>query len=218
MTKAHVTKTAEIRALEPYEDANLPLFEAPFDGLIANVAFTPSEDLRGAYYTRQLQLNVNRDGGQHMVGDIQLGSDEILLPGGEMHNAQLHFPPISLRVREGDALSWSSIGSVGEGLAVPAGQVEVLFERKEIAEDTSPSELWAQCVPDCWIGKKVWLEYHDKDVYSLMRKGGSFSSTAHEYVGTFQGADTDILKIAIDPLEQASSREMRGSAGAKSQR
>ena len=104
MTEEHVTITAKIRKLEPHEDVVLPLFEAPFDGVIANVAFTPSVDLRGAYNTRQLQLVVNRDGGQHMGADIQLGSVEILLPGGERHNSQLHFPPISLRVHAGDVL------------------------------------------------------------------------------------------------------------------
>jgi hypothetical protein len=56
-------------------------------------------------------------------------------------------------------------------------------------------------MPDYWIGKKVWVEYHDQDVFSLMRKDGSFSSTSHEYVGTFNGADTEFLTITIDPLE-----------------
>ena len=79
--------------------------------------------------------------------------------------------------------------------------MEVTFERRDIAKAASPPKLWVNCVPDYWIGKKVWVEYHDQDVYSLMQKGGTFSSTSHEYVGTFHSADADTLKIAIDPLE-----------------
>lgn len=202
MAVEHVTKTAEVRRLEPHEDAEIPLFKVPFDGVIANVTLTPSEDIHGAYYTRQLDLSAHRGGSlDHAVGTVQLGSTDILLPGGERHNVHLYMPPINLRVSEGDALVWSSIGSVGEGLEVPTCEVEVVFERKDISDDATPPRLWRECVPDYWIGKKVWVHYNDVDVHSMMMAGRTFSSSAQDYVGTFQGADDEILQVAVDPLE-----------------
>ncbi len=47
MAEEFTTRTAGVRRLEPKEDVELPLVEAPFNGLIANVTFTPSEDIRG---------------------------------------------------------------------------------------------------------------------------------------------------------------------------
>jgi hypothetical protein len=95
VAEQYTTKTVQVRSLEPREDAEIPLFEAPFDGLIANVTFTPSEEIRGAYTSRgELQLYVDpRAGSRHIVSSIQLGSPEILLPGGERHNAPLLMPP-----------------------------------------------------------------------------------------------------------------------------
>jgi hypothetical protein len=203
MPEEHTTMTAEVRRLEPLEDAEIPLVEAPFDGLIANVAFTPSEDVQGAYYTRQLSLSVHRDGAlHHAVGSIQLGTDEMLLPGGERHNVPLLFPPISMRVHEGDALVWSSIGSVGEGLAVPEGVVEIVFERKDTPDrPTYSPELWREYVPNFWISKDVWLRYSDHDIHSPQMRGETFSHQEWEAAGTFQGADSKILKVAVYPLE-----------------
>jgi hypothetical protein len=53
MTEEQLTKTAEIREREPHGDVELLLFEAPFDGFIANVAFThtvrrPKDPIRTA--------------------------------------------------------------------------------------------------------------------------------------------------------------------------
>ncbi len=198
----HTTMTAEIEGLDPHEDSEIRLFEAPFDGLIANIAFTPSEDVQGRYYTRQLNLGVQRkDGGRHVVALVQLGSDEIMLPGGERHNAHLLVPPVSLRVREGDYLVWSSIGSVGEGLAVPAGSVEVVFERRDIAADASPPELWRNCVPDYWIGKHVLVQYNDRDIHGPNAPKGEFSTYTWEDVGTFRDADAEVLQITVHPRE-----------------
>jgi hypothetical protein len=131
------------------------------------VVFTPSEDVQGAYYTHQLDLSVHRDGAlHHALGSIQLGTDRVLLPGGEKHNAHLYFPPISLRVHEGDALVWSSIGSVGEGLAVPEGVVEIVFERKDTPDrPTYSPELWSEYVPDYWIGKDALVEVNNRDIH-----------------------------------------------------
>lgn len=205
MENEHSTMVADVRALEPFEDVELPLFEAPFEGLITNISFTPSEDVRGAYYTRQLQVYVEPTqggrGNRRVISNIQLGTTEVLLPGGERHNAHLHFPPNSLWVNEGDSLLWSSIGSVGEGLAVPSGTVEIAFEQKQISEELSPPELWVECIPNYWIGKKVWIEYADKNIHELEERGGSFSVHEDEYVGTFEGVDTEILKLALAPIE-----------------
>ncbi len=204
MAEGYTTRTVAVRRLEPKEDAEIALFEAPFDGLIANVTFTPSKDIRGAYYTRQLDMSVFRNGSRHhAVGSIQLGTDEVLLPGGEKHNARLHMPPVSLRVHEGDSMVWSSIGSVGEGLAVPEGVVEVVFERKDTPySDTYSPDLWRQYVPDYWIGKDMLLRYHDQDIHEAKRTArGPFSSQYHEYVGTFQGADSEMLQVAVHPIE-----------------
>lgn len=203
MAQGHTTMTAEVRRLEPFENAEIPLFEVPFDGLIANVTFTPSEDLQGAHYTRQLDISVHRDGARHhAVGMIQLGTDEVLLPGGERHNAYLSFPPVSLRVTEGDTLVWSSIGSVGEGLAVPSGTVEVVFERKDTpCSPTYSPELWKEYVPDYWIGKDVLVEYHDRDIHGPNVPTGSFSSRQYEDVGTLRGADSRVLQVSVHPKE-----------------
>ena len=205
MAENHITQVAEVRSLEPFEDAEIHLFAAPVDGLITNVAYTPSEDVHGAYYTRQLQLYVEPKaddrGYRRVVSNIQLGTTEVLLPGRESHNAHLHFPPNSLWVNEGDSLLWSSIGSVGEGLAVPSGTVEIAFEQKQISEELAPPELWVECIPNYWIGKKVWIEYADKNIHELEERGGSFSVHEDEYVGTFEGVDTEILNLALDPIE-----------------
>ena len=202
MAEEHATRAAEVRNLEPHEDAEIPLFDAPFDGLIANVTFTPSEDIWGAYYTRELQLHVHpKAGNQHVVCSIQLGTDEVLLPGGEGHNAHLLMPPVSLRVQEGDELVWSSIGSVGEGLAVPTGTVEVVFERKEIAEYASPPELWRDCVPDYWIGKDLLVESTHRDIHGPNRMRGGGDLYTWESVGTFKEADLEVMEITVHPIE-----------------
>ena len=104
-------------------------------------------------------------------------------------------------MREGDALVFHSIGSVGEGLAVPACTVEVIFEPKRIPEALIPPELWVACIPDYWIGKKVFLEYADKDVHQLGQSGGVFSAESHEYVAMLHGADEEVVQVAIEPLE-----------------
>jgi hypothetical protein len=204
VAEQYTTKTVQVRSLEPREDAEIPLFEAPFDGLIANVTFTPSEEIRGAYTSRgELQLYVDpRAGSRHIVSSIQLGSPEILLPGGERHNAPLLMPPVSLRVREGDSLVWSSIGSVGEGLEVPASEVEVVFERKDIAEDASPPELWRECVPAHWIGKDVLVEHGHRDIHGPRRpRGGSYNLYTWESVGTFEEADLEVIAVRVHTIE-----------------
>jgi len=195
--------TAEVRRLEPFEDAEIPLFEAPFDGLIANVSFTPSEDVRGAYYTRQLDLSVHRDGARHHgMGSINPSTDQVLLPGGERHNAHLSFPPVSLRVVEGDMLVWSSIGGVGEGLALPEGVVGVVFERKDTPySPTYSPELCREYVPDYWVGKDVLVEYHDSDIHGPNMPRGSFSTRLYENVATFRGGDSRVLQVSVHPKE-----------------
>ena len=133
VAEGYTTRRAKIKELDPHEDAEIRLFEAPFDELIANVAFIPSEQLQGHYYTRQLTLSVyGKNSKRYVVALVQLGSNEILLPGGERHNAHLLMPPTSLRVREGDSLVWSSIGSAGDGLAVPASSVEVALSGRTL--------------------------------------------------------------------------------------
>ena len=198
----HTTKTVQVRRLEPHEDAELPLFDAPFDGLIANVTFTPSEEIRGAYSGRELQLYVEpKAGSRHIVSTIQLGSDEVLLPGDEKHNARLLFPPNALKVREGDALLWSSIGSVGEGLAVPSGTVEVVFESKEVPEGTITLERLRECVPDYWVGKNVLVEYLSRDIHGPNRIQGRASVYNWEVVGTFLKADRRVIAVRVHPIE-----------------
>jgi hypothetical protein len=202
MTEKHITKTAEVRGIDPHEDAEILLFEAPFNGLIANVAFTPSEDVRGAYYTRELQLYSKlKAGGGHLVSSIQLSGDDIWLPSGERHHAQLLFPPASLRVREGDAQSWSSIGSVGEGPAVPAGTVEVVFERKQIDEDLAPPELWAACVPNYWIGKQVLVKHESSHTPAPGGPTGATQAYYWEHIGTVHSADSESFNVVAEPLE-----------------
>jgi hypothetical protein len=203
MAQEHTTMTAEVRGLEPFEDAEIPLFEAPFDGLIANVVFTSSEDVQGAYYTRQLDFSVHRDGAlHHAVGSIQLGTDRVLLPGGEKYNAHLYFPPISLRVHEGDTLVWSSIGSVGEGLAVSEGVVEIVFERKDTPDrPTYSPELWSEYVPDYWIGKDALVEVNNRDIHSPNTPSGSFSTFAREDLGTVVRAHAEGIVLSLHPKE-----------------
>ena len=196
------TIAADVKELGSHEDAEIRLFEAPFDGIISNVTFTPSKDVQGKYYSRQLDLRVHTtEGGHRAVSTIQLGSDEILLPSGEKHNAHLLMPPTSLPINQGDYLVWSSIGSVGEGLVVPSGQVEIVFEQKDIADGESLHERWRQCVPEYWRGKKVLIEYQDQDVHGPNRPTGEFSTYVWEDVGIFLGADSRVLQIAVDAKE-----------------
>ncbi len=201
MAEDYTTKTVEVRALEPHEDAEITLFDAPFEGVIANVTFTPSEDIKGAYYTRALHLQSKRNGQERMVADIQLDSTDILLPGNERHNARLTMPPSALLVREGDSLVWSSIGSVGEGLTVPEATVEIVFEQKVVTGDPSSPEYWRDSVPNYWIGKKVLIEHCHRDIHGPNRMSGSGSLYFWEDVGTFRGADSEVFQVSIDPIE-----------------
>ncbi len=203
MNEKYTTKTAEIRGFDPHEDAEIPLFEAPFDGLIANVTYTPAEDIQGAHDTRSLHLIHHPRAGydRKTVANLWLEAADVLLPGGERHNVRMSFPPVSLKVHDGEPLLWSSLGSVGVGLAVPAGTVEIIFERKQIADDLSPPELWAQCVPDYWIGKKVLVKHTSKGTPRPEHGPGAYSKYEWELTGTLEGADSQILKIEVDPIE-----------------
>ena len=194
MEEKYVTRSAETPALGEREDCDDVLLEAPFDGLIANVAFTPSQDIQGAYYTRSLQLHARSQASSHIVTHLSLDSDDLLLPSDERQSLPMLFPPVSLRVREGDSLVWSSIGSVGEGLAVPTGSVEILFERREISEYASLPGLWRSCVPSYWINKSVQVIHHDRDIVGPR---SNFSSTFFETTGYLLGADTSGIRLQI---------------------
>lgn len=197
MADEYTTRIAQVRSIEPREDVEIALLEAPFDGLIANVTLTPSEDIRGAYYTRSLQLIVH----PKVVANLSLESNDVLLPGGEKHNMRMKLPTSSLRVRAGEPLLWSSIGSAGEGLAVPESSVELIFEQKDIPESLSPPELWIHCVPNYWIGKKVLVQ-HEYGITSSPEHGrGAYSAYISEHAGTFQGADSNVLQVRLDPIE-----------------
>ncbi len=113
----------------------------------------------------------------------------------------LLFPPVSLRVREGDGLVWSSIGSVGEGLAVPEGSIEIVFERKDIPEDAPQPELWRACIPNYWIDKDVLVMSHEREVHGPNAPTGSFSAYTWEDVGTLRGADYEQLEVSVHPKE-----------------
>ena len=193
MTEQYVIKSAEIPRIGDHDDFETVLVEAPFDGLIANALYVPAENIQGAYYTRQLNLSVHRDGKiHHAVSTIQLNSNDVLLPAVERHRADLLMPPISMRICKGDSLVWSSIGSVGEGLEVPDSRIEITFERKSIFEDASLPDLWRQCVPEYWLGKDVRVTHHDRDIVSPRH---AFTSTAFESTGTFLGADTSGIRL-----------------------
>lgn len=207
MTEEYVTRSAETPTIGEHEDCDAILLEAPFDGLIANIAFTPSQDIQGAYYTRSLQLRVRpQAGSSHVVTHLSLDSDDVLLPGGERQNLSVLFPPVSLRVREGYSLVWSSIGSVGKGLAVPTGSVEVLFERREIKEDAPLPGLWRSCVPSYWINKNVQVIHHDRDIVSPR---SNFSSTFFETTGNLLGADTSGIRLQVQSDESGETAKER---------
>lgn len=198
-----MSKSVKIPPIGEHEDFEATLVEAPFDGLIANATYAPSKSIQGAYYARQLNLSVHPGGKiHHIVAPIQLNSDEILLPAGERHNVDLLMPPVSMRVRKGDSLVWSSIGSVGEGQEVAASEIEITFERKDVVEDTPLLDLWKQCVPTFWVGKDVWVIHHDRDIVSPRY---AFTSTEFETKGTFLGADTAGIRLQTQLDNQATS-------------
>jgi hypothetical protein len=202
VAEKYSTMMTEVRKLEPFEDVEIPLFEVPFDGLIANITLIPSDDIQGKHLTRQLDISRHLKAvGRRALSSVQLGSDEILLPAGERHNARLQFPPQHLQVREGDELVLHSSGSGGEGLTVPACTMEVVFEQRQIHEELSPPELCIACIPDYWVGKKLLVKYYEQNVQQLRQGSGAFSTTAHEYVGTFLGATVEGLEVVIDQLE-----------------
>lgn len=205
VAEEYVTQSAEIPSLKKYEDCDIVLFEAPFDGLIANAVFTPSEYIQGAYYTRSLQLHVrSQDDGNHVVTDLSLDSDDVLLPGYRSQNLSMIFPPVSVRVRKNDSIVWSSIGSVGEGLIVPSSEVKILFEKRDVEENVSLPVLWRSCVPSYWIGKDIQVTYHDRDIVSPR---GNFSSTFLAITGNLLDADTSGIRLRVQPEDGESMKE-----------
>lgn len=205
VAEEYVTQSAEIPSLKKYEDCDIVLFEAPFDGLIANAVFTPSEYIQGAYYTRSLQLHVrSQDDSNHVVTNLSLDSDDVLLPGDRSQNLSMIFPPVSVRVRKNDSIVWSSIGSVGEGLTVPSSEVEILFEKRGIVENVPLPVLWRSCVPSYWIGKSVRVTYHDRDIVSPR---SDFSSTFLTVTGKLLGADTSGVRLQVQPDDSEPIKE-----------
>jgi hypothetical protein len=96
---------------------------------------------------------------------------------------------------------FSSIGSVGEGLSVPPATVEIVFERKQIAENASRPELWRDYVLDYWTGKDVLVEYGHREIHGPNRARGSFTLYHWENIGRFLGADSTALQVSVHPIE-----------------
>jgi hypothetical protein len=111
-------------------DLNAAAVEAPFDGTVTGVTYTPTTAITGANTnTRSVSLvNKGQDGtGTTVIATLQFNSgtnapamDETAIP--------LSGTPANLVVAAGDELQWQST-HVGTGIADPGGRVEVTFNR-----------------------------------------------------------------------------------------
>jgi hypothetical protein len=56
VAEKYITKMAKVKRLEPHEDSEIPLFEAPINGPIVNFTFAPSEELQAVRRLERLCL------------------------------------------------------------------------------------------------------------------------------------------------------------------
>jgi hypothetical protein len=107
-------------------DAEVALFEAPFDGTVTSVTYTPEAAITGANTdTRKVEVyNRKQDG----TGTVQVA---LLQFNSGVNAAKWDEKDITLvtaDVAQGDILSFKST-HVGAGLADPGGNVQVEFTR-----------------------------------------------------------------------------------------
>jgi hypothetical protein len=164
MSKGHETVQVQIPPAEPTEEKETQVYTAADDMLIANVVYTPANDISGDWdRPRYMQLRVgmfNESEGQY-IADASAQTSDFYLPANVGQNAELVWTN-RLYVRKGETLYWSSHivrPTFDDGIPDPGGIVEILLEPANV-DESSPAEL----VPDFWQGKILGIEYRLSEV------------------------------------------------------
>lgn len=92
MSEDRETVRVQIPAAEPTEDTETEVYTAPGDVLIANVVYTPAEDIRGDWdRPRYMQLRVGKldEPGGRYVADASAQQSDFHLPASVAQNAEL---------------------------------------------------------------------------------------------------------------------------------
>lgn len=203
MSEVRETVQAQIPAAEPTEERETEIYTAPGDMLIANVVYTPADDILGDWdRPRYMQLRVGRfnEAGGRYLADASAQTSAFFLPAGVAQNAELVWTN-RLRIREGETLYWSSHivrSHYADGIPDPGGTVEVLFEPTNL-DDSSPSRL----VPQYWLGKTTGINYRLSEV----PQGGG-TAYHSDYVGrVVEATDRGIALDVETPQTLGRDRE-----------
>jgi hypothetical protein len=201
------TKRVQLDSLGPTESKDTEVFTADHDGLIANVVYTPAEDIQGDRdHPRYIHLIVGSPGEQdgRIVADASAQGGDFYLPANRSQNAPLAWL-IRPHVREGETLFWRSFVLPSTPVIPdPGGTVEVVFEPKSLPELATGERDWSAYVPNYWQDRTLWLEYRDKDPSELPPGGGGMYSW--DFTGVFVDATETgiVLDVKTDKLGIAS--------------
>src|SRR5215208_517765 len=139
VSASHETVQAQIPAAEPTEEKETEVYTAPGDMLIANVVYTPADDIQGDWdRPRYMQLRVGRfnETGGRSVADASAQTSAFHLPAEVPQNLVLTWTN-RLYVCEGETLYWSSHiarSHHNDGIRDPGGIVEVVLEPANVDE------------------------------------------------------------------------------------
>jgi hypothetical protein len=193
MNEDRETVRVQIPAAGPAEETEIEVFTAPSDMLIANVIYTPADDIRGDWdRPRYMQLRVGRfsEPGSRYVADASAQTSAFYLPAGVPQNAELVWTN-RLRIREGETLYWSSHivrSRFADGIPDPGGTVEILLEPAK-TEESSPAGL----VPEHWRGKTLAIEHRIDKV----PPGGGTAYVSND-IGRFVGATDGGIAVEVE--------------------
>lgn len=203
MNESRETVRVQIPPLEPTEEKETEVYTVPGDMLIANVVYTPADNIRGDWHRpRYMQLRVDRldEPEARYIADASAQQSAFFLPANVAQNAELVWAN-RLRVREGETLYWSShivSSHYTDGIPDPGGTVEVVLEPSRL-DESSPARL----VPEYWRDKKLGISYRLSEVPS---GGGTVYMAAH--VGRFvEAADGGIALEVETPQTLGVHRE-----------
>lgn len=159
MNEDRETVRVQIPAAGPTEETEIEVFTAPSDVLIANVVYTPADDIRGDWdRPRYMQLRVGKfdEPGGRYIADASAQQSNFYLPANVAQNADLVWTN-RLRVRGEETLYWSSHivrSHFADGIPDPGGTVEVLLEPAKADESSA-----ARLVPEYWRGKTLAIDH-----------------------------------------------------------
>jgi hypothetical protein len=165
MDPKYDVRSLEVGSLGPEQSGDTEVFSAPTDFLLANVVYTPADDIYGSFERpRFIHLGVREedDRGGRPLADASPQGDNFYLPAGVGQNLPLWWTN-RLAVREGESLYWTSrVLRDRPGVPDPGGTVEVVLEPRSAPGIPWSGWDWREYVPDYWINRYMWVTYRDR--------------------------------------------------------